>query len=122
MEGNDDPVMILLGDREQAKWISPDAEQKAELKKPDYAGYEYDSQNYSTTHDDPKVKIFNRIPGDAKLYKKFNHAMLPPNRSSFKKIEDNPEVQKVLNQIHGYMDQREARYGYIITDQELICF
>ena len=32
------------------------------------------------------------------------------------------EVQKVMNQIHDYMDMHHNRFGYIITEKELVMF
>jgi hypothetical protein len=47
--------------------------------------------------------------------------MLPPDGPEYNKLSSN-EAQKVINQIHNYMDAHEARYGYIVTDHELIFF
>jgi hypothetical protein len=66
--------------------------------------------------------VFNRIPGDAKQFRKICRAMLPPDGERFKKKNKNKEAIKVLSQIHGYMDQHEARYGYLINNEELVCF
>lgn len=116
----ENPVYLKMGNGQNATWLSPNAEDGAQGKKPDYAGYLYtDESQYS---EDAAKQVFNRIPGDAKLYRKIHHAMLPPKGIKFRPGKANFEAQKVLNQIHGYMDQHEARYGYIVNNEELIFF
>lgn len=119
IQKTDVPSVMQIGDGECARWISPDAEVDAYRKKPDYAGYVH-SLSLETAHD-LSGEIFNRIPGDAKLSHKINHSMLPPNGSRYRKKGKNIEARKVLSQLNCYMDRHEARYGYILTDQELIC-
>jgi hypothetical protein len=115
------PVCVLMGDGSGAQWISPDAEPGAERKKPDYAGYPFcDEESWLASVD--HKKIFNRIPGDAKLYGHIRREMLPPDGAKYNPNAKNLEAHKVISQIHGYMDSHEARYGYIVTDQELIFF
>lgn len=119
--GTEDPLRVVLDKGGKARWISPNSALQpggGKLKKPDFAGFEF---NPSDKYRDPKT-IFNRIPGDAKISRKFCHEMLPPDGKRYQRNLKNAEVQKVLNQIHFYMDMHEARYGYVITDQELICF
>ena len=54
--------------------------------------------------------------------------MLPPDGSGFhhsdtkKRAWARTEAIKVLTQIHDYMDQHMARYGYIVNNEELIFF
>jgi hypothetical protein len=49
--------------------------------------------------------------------------MLPPDGAEFKESRHaQAEAKKVLSQIHGYLDFSEARFGYIINDEELIFF
>jgi len=114
------PVVTRIGDGEDAGWISPEAEEGAKGKKPDYSGYLHDPKEQSN-NEYCCENIPNRIPGDAKLYNKIRHAMLPPNGSEYKPGKKNAQAHKVLSQVHGYMDQHEARYGYILTERELIC-
>jgi hypothetical protein len=64
--------------------------------------------------------VFNRIPGDAKLYRKIRRSWLPPNGELYLTGEREVEARKILTQVHGYMDMHEARYGYIVSDEELI--
>jgi hypothetical protein len=111
--------LVVIGDGEEATstWISPDAEEHAVRKRPDHSGYKYDPAN-----EGKDVTLWNRVPGDAKLSRKITREMFPPDGKRFRPASKNVEARKVLNQIHGYMDQHEARYGYIVTDQELICF
>jgi len=113
------PTLVVIGDGEEATYISPDAEENADRKRPDHSGYMYNPANEDKFE---KVELYNRIPGDAKLYRKLRREMLPPDGELYDSALKNVEALKALSQIHGYMDQHEARYGYIVTDQELICF
>ena len=70
---------------------------------------------------DGPEKVANRIPGDAKLYTKIRRSMLPPDSDEFSS-DIEAEVVKILGQIHDYMDRHEARYGYLVNDEELIFF
>jgi hypothetical protein len=113
---------VMMGDGQNAEWISPQAEENAGRKRPDYAGYLKSSTDESQYLGDKPKAVFNRIPGDAKQFRKICREMLPPDGKRYKPSQLNKEAHKVLNQIHGYMDRHEARYGYIITNEELICF
>ena len=110
------PTTIWIGNGAEATFISQHSEPNAEQKKPDFASYEKNLDSRPTLSN----KRFNKIPGDAKLSAKINHAMLPPNGKEYHRGRRNAEAKKVLSQIHGYMDRHEARYGYIVTDKELI--
>jgi hypothetical protein len=66
----------------------------------------------------PKIPCL--IVGDFKMYFKFNWDML--NTAAQNPEADWKEPQKVLNQIHDYMDMHNDKYGYIITETELIFF
>lgn len=119
LQNTETPIFPLMGDGESATWISDKAEKNAEHKKPDHAGFLYgpdDSQYY----DDGPSRIFNRIPGDAKLFRKIRRNMLPPDGEKYEQGVYHKEAQRVLSQIHGYMDRHEARYGYIVNNEELI--
>lgn len=113
---------VMMGDGQNAEFISPNAERNANRKRPDYAGYLKNSADDTQYLGKNPKAVFNRIPGDAKQFRHINRNMLPPDGSKYDPERSNAEAQKVLNQIHGYMDQREARYGYIVTNEELICF
>jgi hypothetical protein len=115
------PIFIVTGDGSCARWKAPEASSDAERKKPDYAGYEEVPDSGQYVGDGPKY-VYNRIPGDAKLFRKIRRSMLPPDGSECKKKIAKREAGKVLNQIHDYVDQHEARYGYVVNDQELIFF
>jgi len=117
IQGTETPIVMQIDDGEDAQWMSPDAEANANLGKPDYAGYLYDA--IQQEDEDCTQHIYNRIPGDAKMYNKINHSMLPPYKDGNIKRKTK-EAQKVLKQIHGYMDCHEARYGYLLTEKELI--
>ena len=116
----DKPIYVQMGDGQNAEWISSNAEVHAKRKRPDYASYLY-SDSAQFEGESPK-HVFNRIPGDAKQFRKMSRAMLPPNGSKYRPTNVNREARKVLSQIHGYMDQHEARYGYIVNNEELIFF
>jgi hypothetical protein len=60
------------------------------------------------------------IVGDYKMTGKFNHAMVDNVYSGRSRKRE--EVKKVLSQIHDYMDMHNNRYGYVITETELIMF
>jgi len=46
---------------------------------------------------------------------------MPPNGKDYSP-SNRLEAEKVFTQIHDYMDRHEARYGYIVNDEELIFF
>ena len=112
----------MLGDGQSATWIPKKAKKAAKSAKrmrPDYAGF-YLASNNPDFAKGQTDQIFNRIPGDAKCYRKIHREMLPPNGIYYLEKKYKNEAQKVLDQIHAYMDSRETRYGYIINDKELI--
>jgi len=127
-QGEEDPVRILIGNGSCAKKITrvPYREYKVEqspsksTKKPDYAGYQYKPGSEQYINQGPD-EVDNRIPGDAKLFRKIRRSMFPPDGSEFDYTKV-VEVEKVLTQIHDYMDRHEARYGYLVNDEELIFF
>jgi hypothetical protein len=114
----DHPKFVMMWKGESATRVSDDAEEWAERKRPDFAGFLYDPER----PDIEKKRVHNRIPGDAKLHGKINHSMLPPYGKRYSPKRKNLAAKMVLTQIHGYMDSYAARYGYIITEKELICF
>lgn len=57
------------------------------------------------------------IVGDFKVSSKFNPAMIQMGR-----IRHHQRAQHALNQIHDYMDMHHNRFGYIITETELVMF
>jgi hypothetical protein len=121
VQGKDAPIAPMLGDGSCATWIAPNAETGAESKKPDHAGYIFDP-DFCHYLEHERKQIFNRIPGDAKLSRKIRREMLPPDGIYYKQRTYLEEAQNVLNQIHYYMDSHEARYGYIVNNEELIFF
>jgi len=69
----------------------------------------------------------NLVPGEVKVAYKFqmeflNATIMHPSygvpRPEETKVE---EAEKVFTQIYQYMNRLEAHYGYLVTDQELIC-
>ena len=120
-QGNDNPSFIVIGDGDCARKRHP-GPFGTERKKPDFAGYSHVPGSGQYSGNGPS-RVENRIPGDAKLFRKIRRSMLPPN--GFEYLNDRaayPEAQKVINQIHGYMDMHGSRYGYVVNDQELIFF
>lgn len=116
-------MYIKIGDGQSALMISPFAEKGAEKKKPDYAAYAFHHDGFQYKKE-ARQTIPNRIPGDAKVFRKIRHEMLPPAGALYTENDKNSnvEVTKVLSQIHGYMDSRGARYGYVVNNEELIFF
>ena len=57
----------------------------------------------------------NRCPGDAKVSWKWQSAWRHANSAARQK-----EFKKVLAQVNFYMKQHQTRYGYTITDTELV--
>ena len=134
-QGLDDPIQILIGNGDCAQKITSEPYKKFEStkstkskksnrpgqsKRPDFAGYQYvpRSNQYSK---EGRAMVENRIPGDAKLFRKIRRSMLPPDGVDYNQ-QTKKEAVKVLTQIHDYMDRHEARYGYIVNDEELVFF
>jgi hypothetical protein len=93
-----------------------------ENKVPDLAAYWTDGDDShldvkSPKSDHPASQMDCLLVGDFKMATKFNHTMLTSKGGRFK-----PEGKKVMNQIHDYMDMHHNRFGYIITQKELIMF
>jgi hypothetical protein len=115
------PRVVIMASGQNALWVSPEAERKAKRKRPDYASYEIHWNDEKFSNVKP-TDVFNRIPGDAKKFPGVCRDKLPPDGRDYNKNTPNVTIRNVLSQIHGYMDRHEARYGYIITNEELICF
>jgi len=121
VQGTHSPSYIVIGDGNCARKRDPGAV-GTERKKPDLAGYLFVPRSRQHSGDGPS-KVHNRIPGDAKLFRKIRRSMLPPNGLEY--LQDKragTEAQKVISQIHQYMDMHGARYGYLVNDQELVFF
>lgn len=94
-----------------------------EKKDPDRVAFWTDGECARTSEDDygPSQDSKN-IPcllvGDYKMTGKFNEEML----KKALKGKNLAEPQKVLNQIHDYMDMHHNRFGYIITEKEIVMF
>lgn len=109
---------VMIGPGSNAQKISSDAEPDAHRKRPDFAVYLYlDDSQYNG---DNVKQVDNRVPGDAKQFRAIRRSMLPPDGKDFNKKNRNLKAIKVLSQIHGYMDRHEARYGYILNNEELV--
>ncbi|KAF8533101.1 hypothetical protein BDD12DRAFT_634692, partial [Trichophaea hybrida] len=85
--------------------------------KPDRAAIEVTTTTPDTGIDTDAPSVHkNRCPGDIKCSWKFH--------STFRNHSDRhrrTEYRQVLSQLNFYMRQHGVRYGYIITDQELVC-
>lgn len=92
-------------------------------KDPDRVAFWTDGRHARTNSiEQGKPRTATEIPcllvGDFKMAGKFNHNMLV-------KVcvrETRAEPRKVMNQIHDYMDMHNNRFGYIITETELVVF
>lgn len=58
---------------------------------------------------------WNRAPGDVKTSWKWNTDLAAHPMPSYRK-----EFRQVLSQLNWYMGQHQARYGFILTDRELV--
>jgi hypothetical protein len=58
------------------------------------------------------------------MHSKFNRKMLirAIDPGTAPKDQVKTEVQKVMNQIHDYQDMHNCRFGYIITETQLVVF
>ena len=118
----EDAWCIEIGDGDCAQRIDSAAGRVTATKHPDFAAYERQGvkDNKRQFNKANRKHFENRIPGDAKLFRKIRRAMLPPDGPLYRKFHD--EAEHVLSQIHDYMDRHGSRYGYIVTDEELIFF
>ncbi|RAH86023.1 hypothetical protein BO86DRAFT_415533 [Aspergillus japonicus CBS 114.51] len=57
----------------------------------------------------------NRLPGDVKPSYKWNLNMIDDRDEHVQK-----EFKQILSQVNYYMKQHHTRYGFVITDQELV--
>ena len=71
----------------------------------DWAGIDADS--------DP---LTNRVPGDTKVSSKWHTDLFEKGRS------ERVEFLKPLSQVNYYAKRSKTRYGYVISDKELLCF
>ena len=92
-------------------------------KKPDKTSFWFDGAHARRSFDEhyekplPATHIPCLIVGDYKLNGKFRYRMLAERAQA-----NNDELQNVMNQIHDYMDMHHCRFGYILTEIELIMF
>jgi len=70
----------------------------------------------------PADVVSCRIVGDIKVASKFRYSLILPSVDRYGETTFSKEGAKVMNQIHDYMDMHHNRYGYIITQKELIMF
>jgi hypothetical protein len=93
-----------------------------EKKDPDRAAFWTDGEHPLRHAEDRGPHIPTETPcllvGDYKMVGKFNHQMLV----GLSKGKRRAEAQKVMNQIHDYMDMHNNRFGYIITETEVVMF
>ena len=118
----EDACCIEIGDGDCAQQIDAAAGNVSQGKHPDFGAYERQGVRGKSAQftGDKRKRLRNRIPGDAKLFRKINRPMLPPDGELFR--DSYQQAKHVLSQIHDYMDRHGARYGYIVTDEELIFF
>lgn len=119
VRGNN-PAFLMIGDGTAAANRREGG--NAETKIPDRAAFWTNGRfPLQDRHDKsqiarPPKEIPCLIVGDFKRAGKFSWQML--NRAY--NDEDKREPQRVMNQIHDYMDMHHNRFGYILTERELI--
>lgn len=94
----------------QAKWLKEEATID---RHPDWAAVKN-----STINKKPRDKARNLLPGDTKLSSKWSSAEINPGE-----IEDDDRREEwfqPMAQIFTYCVHNRARYGYLITDKELV--
>lgn len=100
--------------------VDPESRGKKKNQKPrspDWAG----SKCSTVNPNDPKVKAKNLLPGDTKVSKKWKSATIVTGDVKKADVEDKNWLQPV-GQIYTYCVRSNARYGYLITDKELVVF
>lgn len=112
---------IMVGGGKAAKLRRLGGDAKSKI--PDRASFwtcgVYPRYSSSERHDTnvPADHIPCLMVGDYKLAGKFYHQMLTERTR-----RTDEELQFVMNQIHDYMDMNHCRFGYILTETELIMF
>ena len=119
--GIEDQNFIMVGGGKAAKLRRLGGDAKSKI--PDRTSYwtcgEYPRSSSSERNDINLLADYIPclIVGDYKLSGKFRHEMLAERT-----VRTDEELQFVMNQIHDYMDMHHCRFGYILTDTELIMF
>lgn len=127
IRGTPVPAYIEIGVGDCAKRKAPGRTDK-ELKRPDFAAYERvlarNREGKNQFNGLEPLFTDNRIPGDAKLFRKIRRTMLPPDGYEYTGGDSAVviQAQRVITQIHDYMDRHGSRYGYVVNDEELIFF
>ena len=65
-----------------------------------------------------RKKFPNILPGETKPSSKWNYKKLPPSRDD--PVPTEPQFIKPIQQLYTYCVRSASRYGYLITDRELL--
>jgi len=97
--------------------------QNQKSRKPDWAGRKSSTVNPNELRTKAKkpTKAKNLLPGDTKVSRKWDSANLTKGDVNKADVKDKRWFQPV-GQIYTYCVRLNARYGYIITDKELVVF
>ena len=93
-------------------WI-PDTNMTRKSCRPDWAGIQANNPVDVTVNGQKRRSYHNILPGDSKLSSKWRI-------KTFKKDEDRAKFRDPLKQIFTYCLRANARYGYLITQDELV--
>lgn len=93
--------------------IVPRQELMQNKKIPDWAGIM--KNNVHVLCEGKRIMHTNLLPGDTKLSTKWKS-------QSIEKAKANPETNAPINQVLTYCAHAQVRYGYIITQEELVVF
>jgi len=112
IQATENPTFVAIRD---GRWARLPAQQKV-LRYPDFAACQYVQGSNSNG---PNI-MENRIPGEAKLFRKVRHSLLSPDGRHGNAAS--ATAQRAVTQIYENMRCNEARYGYIMNEEELIMF
>jgi hypothetical protein len=107
----ENPTFVAIGN---GRWARRCAQQKTV---PDFAAFQYVQGSNSNGPNEME----NRIPGEAKMFRRVRHSLLSPDGQHGNAGPD-ATAQRAVTQIYENMRCYEARYGYIINEEELIMF
>ena len=100
---------IYMCEGGQAQWPS----ESFKRRRPDWAGVKP-----AMLLEEAQSKAKNLLPGDTKLSKKWSSAAI--NQGNLEEAENRVDWLQPMGQIFTYCVGNNARYGYLITDKELV--
>ncbi|KAI4212011.1 MAG: hypothetical protein LQ351_005193 [Letrouitia transgressa] len=113
-----DPIYMARGGLAKVLEQGPTSkgtEERKGYKRPDWAGI-FRSKSWEPQLD-MSTKYINVLPGDTKLSKNWKSKDIPPGPTRGWKRNN---ILYPLNQIYTYCIRANGRYGYVITDEELV--